>query len=128
MDLYLCKIRNSDDPRMVLLLPKEWVLPEEGSKGGDSEPALRESVWAPTGVDESVVQPAANEGTSPSLVAGSSFGGTKRRRGVGRWCFTPLFATESEPKRKKLAFKPRLRFVPRFLLAFPLRPPQVPYG
>ena len=35
------------------------------------------------------------------------------------WCFTPLFATESESKREKPTFTPRLLFVPRFLLAFP---------
>ena len=75
-----------------------------------------------------MVQPAANEGEVPSLAAGFSLRETKRRRGVGWWCFTPLFATESESKRKKLAFKPRLRFVSRLLLASPLRPPKVPYG
>jgi hypothetical protein len=80
------------------------------------------------GVGESVVRPAADEGEgqqrTPLISSRFFFGGTKRRRGVGRWwCFTPLFATESESKREKLTFKPRLRFVPRFLLAFPLRPP-----
>jgi hypothetical protein len=59
-------------------------------------------MWAPTGLDESVVQPAANEGEVPSLAAGSSLWETKRRRGVGWWwCFTPLFATESESKCEK---------------------------
>src|SRR5215211_205132 len=43
-------LRNSNNPRMVLLLPKEYVLPEEErSRGGDSEPALRESVGTSRG-------------------------------------------------------------------------------
>jgi hypothetical protein len=74
------------------------------------------------GVDESVVQPAADEGEVPSLAAGFSFGG---RSGGGEWVgggVSPLSSqTESESKREKPTFKPRLRFVPRFLLAFPLR-------
>jgi hypothetical protein len=78
------------------------------------------------GVDESVVQPAADEGevqqrVGPLISGRFFFGGTKRRRGVGWWWrFTPLFATESESKREKPTFTPRLRFVPRFLLAFPI--------
>ena len=82
-----------------------------------------------------MVQPAANEGEvqqRPPLIRGRFFslGGTKRRRGVGRWwCFTPLFATESDPTATEPVFKPRLRFVPRFLLwASPLWPPKVTYG
>jgi hypothetical protein len=72
------------------------------------------------GVDESVVQPAADEGEVPSLAAGFSFGG---RSGGGEWVgggVSPLSSqTESESKREKPTFKPRLRFVPRFLLALP---------
>jgi hypothetical protein len=50
------------------------------------------------GVDESVVQPAADEGevqqrVGPLISGRFFFGGTKRRRGVGWWwCFTPIFA------------------------------------
>jgi hypothetical protein len=119
---------------MVLSVPKNRFRQKaERSKGGDSEPAPRESVWAPTGMDESVVQPAADEGDqqreAPSLGAGSSFGGKKRRRGVGRWWgLTPLFATESESTCKRPIFKPRLRFFPRVLPASLLWPPWVPYG
>jgi hypothetical protein len=80
-----------------------------------------------------VVQPAANEvevHQRTALIRGRFFfGGTKRRRGAGRWwCFTTIFATESESKREMLAFDPRLRFVPLFVLASKLCPPKVTYG
>ena len=69
-----------------------------------------------------MVQPAANEGEvqqRPPLIRGRFFfGGTKRRRGAGRWwCFTTLFAAELDPTAREPAFKPRLRFVPPFVLA-----------
>jgi hypothetical protein len=60
-------------------------------------PLERVSEWAPTGwMSQWCNRPPMRERSSrkaPSLAAGSSLWGTKRRRGVGRWwCFTPLFA------------------------------------
>jgi hypothetical protein len=73
------------------------------------------------GVDESVVQPAADEGEVPSLAAGSSLGG---RSGGGEWVgggvSPPSSQTESESKCEKadLQAPPPLR--PSLLAGVPI--------
>jgi hypothetical protein len=75
------------------------------------------------GVDESVVQPAADEGEVPSSAAGSSLGDEAEAGSRSVVVFHPSLRNGVGIQAEKPTFKPRLRFVPRFLLAFPLRPP-----
>jgi hypothetical protein len=84
-------------------------------------------VWAPTGVDESVVQPAADEG-DPSLAVGSSLGDEAEAGSGSVVVFHPSLRNGVGSNCKRAGLGPRLRFVPRFLLAFLLWPPKVTYG